>query len=104
MTEKSDAHKVNMLNGSKNTDVQVHDECHRSTITFPNPDGEGYMHLGAHHHHHHKAHQGPSSSLMILAGDIVHNLFDGLAIGIAFAGSGVSGGTTCRSFVGSSTY
>lgn len=88
-----DVNKANLMNGTKNTDVQVHEECHRSTITFPNPDGEGYMHLGTHHHHHHKEHKGHGIAFMVLAGDIVHNLFDGLAIGIAFSGSGIGGGT-----------
>lgn len=84
-------HAGAILNGG--TDVQVHDECHRSTITFPNPDGsEGYMHLGSHHHHHHKAAKAPNAALMVLIGDIVHNLFDGLAIGVAFSGREIGGG------------
>ncbi|KAJ6224888.1 hypothetical protein RDWZM_003433 [Blomia tropicalis] len=90
--EMNDVTKANMINGTKNGDVQVHDECHRSTITFPNPDGEGYMHLGAHHHHHHRTNKGPNAALMVLAGDLVHNLFDGLAIGVAFSGTGINGG------------
>lgn len=80
-----------VINGKNVQDLQVHDECHRSTISFPKPNGEGYVHITAHHHHH-KAHRGPSATLMVLLGDLVHNLFDGLAIGVAFAGSGISGG------------
>lgn len=93
MKEKSAVegnHAGALMNGG--SEVQVHDECHRSTITFANPDGEGYMHLGAHHHHHHKAAKAPNAALMVLIGDIVHNLFDGMAIGVAFSGHEVWGG------------
>lgn len=83
---------IDVLRKKTDNNLQVHDECHRSTISYPKPNGDGYIHIASHHHHHHRAHRGPSAALMVLMGDIVHNLFDGLAIGVAFAGSGISGG------------
>lgn len=80
-----------IMRSQKVQDVQVHDECHRSTISYPNPNGDDFIHISSHHHHHHNVHSGPSAAFMVLLGDAVHNLFDGLAIGVAFAG-GISGG------------
>lgn len=83
--------KIDVIKAENN--LEVHDECHRSTISYPKPNGDGYIHIASHHHHHHhRAHRGPSAAFMVLMGDIVHNLFDGLAIGVAFAGMGISGG------------
>lgn len=88
---------VTLLNGHGHAGEVQTDQCHRSKITFTNPDGEGYMHLGTHHHHHKRSTNGTNPALMVLAGDVVHNVFDGLAIGIAFAG-GISGGKVFCSF------
>jgi len=47
-----------------------------------------------HHHHQHQSGQKSAKSViyMIVTGDGLHNMMDGLAIGIAFAGGGIGGG------------
>ncbi|XP_063236842.1 zinc transporter ZIP10 [Bacillus rossius redtenbacheri] len=47
---------------------------------------------GRHHHHHTPRHGGPGAVVqMVLMGDGLHNLTDGLAIGAAFGGDTVTG-------------
>lgn len=97
--EKNNANDVNCkLNGISNTDIQLTTEqCVRETIVYQraDPEKKRIVQLTDHHHHHHQKKQKKGSRSLIMTvvtGDGVHNLFDGLAIGVAFAGSGVGGG------------
>lgn len=73
------------------------EQCHRETVVYqhPDPDRGFVVQLTDHHHHHqHQSAQKGAKSViyMIVTGDGLHNLMDGLAIGIAFAGGGIGGG------------
>lgn len=73
------------------------EQCHRETVVYqhPDPDRGLVVQLTDHHHHHqHQSGQKGAKSViyMIVTGDGLHNMIDGLAIGIAFAGGGIGGG------------
>lgn len=74
------------------------EQCHRETVLYPHPDPEkGFVVQLTEHHHHHQHHHSQGSTtksviMMIVTGDGLHNFFDGLAIGIAYANGGVGGG------------
>jgi len=72
------------------------EQCHRETIVYPHPDPDrGFViQLTDHHHHHQRQTQRGAKSViyMVITGDGLHNFCDGIAIGVAFAGSGLSGG------------
>ncbi|KAI1290418.1 Zinc transporter ZIP6 [Halotydeus destructor] len=72
------------------------EQCHIETVVCQHPDSDrGFVvQLTDHHHHHqHQSGQKGAKSVIytIVTGDGLHNMMDGLAIGIAFAG-GIGGG------------
>jgi zinc transporter ZupT len=77
--------------------VTTTEQCHRETIVYPHtdPDRGFVIQLTDHHHHHQRQAQSviaKSVIYMVITGDGLHNFCDGIAIGVAFAGSGLSGG------------
>jgi zinc transporter ZupT len=89
-TASSAAHEMQMT---------TTEQCHRETIVYPHPDPDrGFViQLTDHHHHHQRQAQSvraKSVIYMVITGDGLHNFCDGIAIGVAFAGSGLSGGQT----------
>ncbi|RWS10570.1 zinc transporter-like protein, partial [Dinothrombium tinctorium] len=77
INEISEPGFLNTNSNTTNDEIQLTTEqCHRETIVYQhnNPDG------------------AKSIIMMIVTGDGLHNFFDGLAIGIAFAGNGLAGG------------
>ena len=76
-------------------DIQVTEQCHRETRVYPHPDPDrGFVIELTDHHHHHQRQTPRSQSVIytVITGDGLHNFCDGIAIGVAFAGSGLSGG------------
>lgn len=76
-------------------DIQMTEQCHRETRVYPHPDPDRGFVIELTDHHHHHQRQAPRSQSVIytvITGDGLHNFCDGIAIGVAFAGSGVSGG------------
>ncbi|RWS03412.1 zinc transporter ZIP10-like protein [Dinothrombium tinctorium] len=97
INEISEPGFLNTNSNTTNDEIQLTTEqCHRETIVYQhnNPDGGFVVQLTDHHHHHQHQHQKGAKSIimMIVTGDGLHNFFDGLAIGIAFAGNGLAGG------------
>jgi zinc transporter 10 len=89
-TASSAAHEMQMT---------TTEQCHRETIVYPHPDPDrGFViQLTDHHHHHQRQAQSvraKSVIYMVITGDGLHNFCDGIAIGVAFAGSGLSGGVS----------
>ncbi|CAG2107536.1 unnamed protein product [Medioppia subpectinata] len=86
------------LSGTTNSgqhDIQMTEQCHRETRVYPHPDPDrGFVIELTDHHHHHQRQTPRSQSVIytVITGDGLHNLCDGIAIGVAFAGSGVGGG------------
>ncbi|XP_054162718.1 zinc transporter ZIP6-like [Oppia nitens] len=80
---------------SAHNDIQMTEQCHRETRVYPHPDPDrGFVIELTDHHHHHQRQAAHSKSVIytVITGDGLHNFCDGIAIGVAFAGSGVSGG------------
>jgi zinc transporter ZupT len=76
-------------------DIQMTEQCHRETRVYPHPDPDrGFVIELTDHHHHHQRQTPRSQSVIytVITGDGLHNFCDGIAIGVAFAGSGVGGG------------
>ena len=76
-------------------DIEMTEQCHRETRVYPHPDPDrGFVIELTDHHHHHQRQTPRSQSVIytVITGDGLHNFCDGIAIGVAFAGSGISGG------------
>lgn len=84
LTETLDGMQVN-----GKSDLKVYNECLQMGLAIT-PDGDGFIHLTTHHHH--QSGKKNTTPIMILIGDVIHNMFDGLAIGISYATGGIPGG------------
>ena len=95
--ESIDGDCLSAATNSAQPDIQMTEQCHRETRVYPHPDPDrGFVIELTDHHHHHQRQTPRSQSVIytVITGDGLHNFCDGIAIGVAFAGSGISGGQT----------
>lgn len=85
LTDTLDGMQVN-----RKGELKVYNDCHQVGLAYTSPDGDGFMHLSSHHHH--QAAKKDTTPIMIMIGDVIHNMFDGLAIGISYSTGGITGG------------